>query len=285
MSYNKIIIERKIKEFLEEDCNYKDVSASCLPESAIVSAKIIAKSEGVVSGLYELKVLYNILKISTKFFKKDGEEVRAGDVLVELHGNARDILLGERTGLNLLTHMSAISNTTKKYVKIINKSGKKVKIASTRKTIPGIRIFEKKAVEIGGGADTHRFNLDDMILLKDTHLKYFEGNVKALLKSIKEQSSFTKKIEIEIENVGDVLIAAKNGADIIMLDNMSPDMIQDAIDLLKKHNLRDKVIIEVSGGISIENIVDYLIAEPDIISTGELTLFPTEKVDFSLRFD
>jgi len=286
MSYNKIIIERKIKEFLEEDCNYKDVSAGCIPEDFIVSAKIIAKSEGIISGLSEIEILYkDILKISTNSLKRDGDVVQPGDIILKLKGNARDILLGERTGLNLLTHMSAISNTTKKYIKIINDSGKNVKIACTRKTLPGLRIFEKKAVELGGGADTHRFNLDDMILLKDTHLNYYDGNVEALLKNVKDIASFTKKIEIEIEKVEDVLKAAESGADIIMLDNMSPDMIEDAINLLKKHDLRDKIIVEVSGGITTENIVDYLIAEPDIISTGDLTQFPSEKVDFSLRFD
>ncbi|MFX1462947.1 MAG: carboxylating.nicotinate-nucleotide diphosphorylase, partial [Promethearchaeota archaeon] len=133
--------------------------------------------------------------------------------------------------------------------------------------------------------DVHRFSLDDMILLKDTHLRYYKGDIANLLNDTKNKSSFTKKIEIEIENVEDILIAAKNGADIVMLDNMSPDQVEDAINLLKKNNLRDKVIVEVSGGITQENIVDYLLSEPDIISSSLLTQFPSERVDFSLRFD
>jgi len=284
MSYNKIVIEQKIREFLQEDCMFIDVSSKIIPENAKSSAKIFTKSVGYVSGLEELKILYNILNVSTIFKKKDGEEVNNGDVIVELRGNARDILLGERTGLNLITHMSAITTTARKFVKLIKDSGKNVKIACTRKTTPGIRIFEKKAAELGQ-ADVHRFSLDDMVLLKDTHLRYYNGDIEKLLIDTKNRNSFSKKIEIEIEKVEDVLIAAKNGADIVMLDNMGPDRVEDAINLLKKNNLRDRVIVEVSGGISQENIVDYLLSEPDVISSGLITQFPSEQVDFSLRFD
>ena len=152
--------------------------------------------------------------------------------------------------------------------------------------MPNLRIFVKKAVEIGGG-DTHRYSLDDMILLKDTHLRYHNGDIKKLLTEVKNKASFSKKIEIEVEKVKDVLIAAQNGVDIIMLDNMSPDQVKDAIKLLKENNLRDKVIIEVSGGITVENIADYLMTAniPDIISSSELTQFPSVRVDLSLRFD
>jgi nicotinate-nucleotide pyrophosphorylase (carboxylating) len=185
---------------------------------------------------------------------------------------------------NLVTHMSSITTTTKKFLNIIRDSGKKVKIACTRKTLPGLRIFEKRAVELGGG-DPHRFSLDDMVLLKDTHLRFYQGDIAKLLNKMKNEVSFTKKIEIEIEKPEDALIAAKNGADIIMLDNMNPDEVEDTINILKQNNLREMVIIEVSGGINEENLIDYLISEPDVISVGQLTQFPTEKVDISLRFD
>jgi len=284
MSYNKFIFERKLREFLEEDCAFQDVTSNFIPEDAHKSAKIIAKSKGFISGLAELKILYNILKVETVFKKKDGEEVNKGEIVVELKGNARNILLGERVGLNLITLMSAITSTTRKYVNIIKDSGKNVKIACTRKTLPGLRIFEKKAVLMGGG-DTHRFSLDDMILLKDTHLKYYTGDVADLLKDVKKKASFSKKIEIEIEKAEDAVVAAQNGADIIMLDNMSPNDVEDAINSLKKNNLRDSIIVEVSGSINSDNIVDYLVSEPDVISTSELTLFPSEQVDLSLRFD
>jgi len=284
MSFNRLVIERKIREFIEEDCTFIDVSSNIIPDNSTVSAKIIAKSKGFISGLEELAILFEILKVDINFKKKDGENIEKGDIILELKGNAKDILIGERVGLNLATHMSAITTTTREYVNLVKVTGKNVKIAATRKTIPGLRIFEKKAVLMGGG-ETHRFSLDDMILLKDTHLKYYNGDVKKLLEEVKAKASFSKKIEIEIENVDDVLIAAKNGADIIMLDNMSPDQVEDAITILKNHKLRDNVIIEISGGINKETIVDYIIADPDIISIGNLTQFPSTQVDLSLRFD
>ena len=284
MNYNKIIIEQKLREFIQEDCIFNDVSSKIIPENAKTTAKIIVKSRGYVSGLDVLKILYRILNLSVTFLKKDGDLVNNQDIILELEGNTRDILLGERTGLNLLSHMSAITTTARKFVKIIKDSGKNVKIACTRKTIPGLRIFEKMAAEIGH-ADTHRFSLDDMILLKDTHLRYYKGNIEQLLKDMKKKASFTKKIEIEVENVEDALIAAENGADIIMLDNFSPEGVEDAINSLKKQNLRYKVLIEISGGITPDNVLDYLLSEPDIISSGLITQFPSENVDFSLRFD
>ena len=284
MNYNKIIIEQKLREFIQEDCIFNDVSSKIIPENAKTTAKIIAKSRGYVSGLDVLKILYRILNLSVTFLKKDGDLVNNQDIILELEGNTRDILLGERTGLNLLSHMSAITTTARKFVKIIKDSGKNVKIACTRKTIPGLRIFEKMAAEIGH-ADTHRFSLDDMILLKDTHLRYYKGNIEQLLKDMKKKASFTKKIEIEVENVEDALIAAENGADIIMLDNFSPEGVEDAINSLKKQNLRYKVLIEISGGITPDNVLDYLLSEPDIIISGLITQFPSENVDFSLRFD
>lgn len=284
MSYNRFIVERKLREYLEEDCHFIDVSSRFIPENVQISAKIVAKSNGYVSGLEELEILFNILKIEANFKKTDGDMFKKGDIIVELKGSARNILLGERLGLNLVTHMSAITTMTKKFVKIIKDSGKKVRIACTRKTTPGFRIFEKKAVELGGG-DVHRFSLDDMILLKDTHLKHYNGDVARLLNDVKKTASFSKKIEIEIEKPEDVITAARNGADIIMFDNMSPDAVKNCVNLLKKNNLREKVTIEVSGGITQENIANYLMAEPDIISTSELTQFPSEKIDISLRFD
>lgn len=285
MKFNPIIIERKIKQFIEEDCNFVDVSSlTSIEDHSESHARIIAKSSGYISGLEEIAILFNLLRVSVDFLKSDGEKVVVGDIIATLKGPTQSILLGERTALNLLTHMSAITTTTRSFVDLIKKSGKKVKIACTRKTLPGLRIFEKKAVYLGGG-ETHRFSLDDMILLKDTHLRYFKGDVSALLKQVKEKASFTKKIEIEVEKVPDVIKAAKSQADIIMLDNMSPDEVQDAISLLKKNNLRDTVIIEVSGNISFDNILNYVVLEPDIISSSEITQFPAKKLDLSLKFD
>ncbi|MFO8017215.1 MAG: carboxylating nicotinate-nucleotide diphosphorylase [Promethearchaeia archaeon] len=282
-NYNIILIKEKLREYLKEDCQFKDVSSAFIPEEERVKAKIIAKSKGYISGLTFFNVLCDMCNVESDLQNRDGDFIEKGDHIVDLTGNAHDILLIERVGLNLLTHMSAISSTTRKYVNLTQKLKKKTKIAGTRKTLPGLRIFEKAAIEIGGG-DPHRFSLDDMILLKDTHLRYYNGDVEVLLRAVKEKASFTKKIEIEIEKVENLLTAAKIGADIIMLDNMDPEEVKNAINLLNEHGLRNKVLIEVSGGINFENLASYLEAEPDVISSSRLTQFPSEEVDLSLHF-
>jgi nicotinate-nucleotide pyrophosphorylase (carboxylating) len=283
MSYNRILIERKIREFLEEDSSYTDVSSATIPYDAISSAKIISKSNGYISGLEELKILYHLLDIKITLKKEDGDPIKEGDTIAELNGKTHNILLGERVGLNLIGHMSAITSTTREYVSIVKQSNKSVKIACTRKTTPGLSVFEKKATLLGGG-DPHRFSLDDMILLKDTHLKFYNGNVIKLISEVKSVASFSKKIEIEVERIEDALIAARSGADIIMLDNFSPNKVKEAISLLKKNNLRDKVLIEVSGNITHENILSYAASDPDIISTSEITQRPSKYIDLTLRF-
>ncbi len=283
MNFNNIIIDRKLREYLEEDCNFEDISSAVIPENSTTNAKVISKSEGYISGLEELGRLCRILGIDIKNIKKDGDHVISGEIIAELNGNTRNILQGERIALNLMTHMSAITTTTRMYQDAISEVSKKTRIACTRKTLPGLRIFEKKAVSIGGG-DMHRFSLDDMILLKDTHLKFYDGDVKRLLVDAKNYASFSKKIEIEIEKVEDVLLAARY-ADIVMLDNMNINRVEKAFNLLHQENLRNKVLIEISGDINLGNIRRYAKFEPDIISTSQLTLFPNYRLDLSLKFD
>ncbi|MBN1216499.1 MAG: carboxylating nicotinate-nucleotide diphosphorylase [Candidatus Lokiarchaeota archaeon] len=286
MNLNKIRVEELFKAFLKEDCYFNDVSSEIIPEDSVTSANIISKSNGYIAGLEEIKILFGLLDIQVFLSKKDGEAIKSGDNILKLKGNTRNILLCERIALNLLINMSSITTTTKEFINIIRNSGKKIILSCTRKTLPGLRIFQKKAVYLGGG-DTHRFSLDDMVLLKDTHLRYYMGNIENLLKKIRNKVSYSKKIEIEIEKVEDILVAAKNGADIIMCDNMSPENVKKAIYLLNQSNLRKNknILVEVSGGITLDNISDYLDSEPDIISIGDLTSFPAMKVDLSLRFE
>jgi nicotinate-nucleotide pyrophosphorylase (carboxylating) len=276
MNLNKLIIEKKLKQFLEEDCHFKDVSSEFIPADSKVKAKIIAKSSGYISGLEVVSTLFKMLKVKVNLLKEEGEQFNEGDILVRLEGSTRKILLGERISLNLLTLMSSITTTTREFVKLSEKYDGKTRIACTRKTTPGLRLFEKRAVELGG-----------MILLKDTHLRYYKGNIEKLLTIVKEKASFSKKIEIEIENVDDIVIAAQKGADIIMCDNMTPQQVEESIQRLKNAHLQENLnpLIEVSGGITLDNIEEYLKVGPDIISTSELTLYPTNKVDLSLRFE
>jgi len=184
-------------------------------------------------------------------------------------GNARTLLSIERTLLNLLSRMSGIATKTHHLIEKTRKAGYKTRIACTRKVAPGLLYFDKKAVMIGGG-DTHRLHLDDMILIKDNHLAIIGGVSKAVEKA-REIASFSKKIEIEVSSADQALEAAKARADIIMLDNFSPQKIREAMALLKKKGLRNKVLVEASGGINEQNILEYAATGVDIASLGEIT--------------
>ncbi len=281
--FNRIAVKKKIQEFLEEDCYFQDITSEIIPENKNIKAQIIAKNLGYISGLKEIELLFELLNVKITVFKKDGNKVVENDLIYKLSGNARNILYGERTSLNILTRMSAITSSSRDLIKIVEKLKKNTIIACTRKTTPGFRVFEKRAA-ILGGADTHRWNLDDMVLIKDTHLNYYSGDVKKILKKSRNLTSFTKKIEIEVENIADALIAVKNGADIIMLDNMKPKQIDETIMALEAEGLRKNILLEASGEINIENIKEYIKTGVNIISLGSLTQFPHKRVDFSLEF-
>jgi nicotinate-nucleotide pyrophosphorylase (carboxylating) len=168
-----------------------------------------------------------------------------------------------------MSRMSGIATVTRRLVDVVNKAGYKTKIACTRKTAPGMLYFDKKAVFIGGG-DPHRLHLDDMILIKDNHI-FITGGVKKAVEIAREKAPFSKKIEVEVTDVKDVLTAAEAGADIIMFDNFSPEKIKEAVGSLKKAGLKGKVLIEASGGITSENVLDFASAGVDIVSLGEIT--------------
>src|SRR5207245_8136543 len=194
----------------------------------------------------------------------------AGAMSVSARGPAGALLGVERTLLNLLTHMSGVATATADLVSIANRESRgKVRIACTRKTLPGLRYFEKRAVELGGG-DTHRLRLDDMVLIKYKHL-VIAGSIEKAVKLSRSAISFTKKIEVEVTRPNQALEAAKAGAEIVLLDNMQPDKILETIKLLKTKQLLDRVILEASGGIAKENIANYLKTGIDIISVGNIT--------------
>jgi nicotinate-nucleotide pyrophosphorylase (carboxylating) len=184
-------------------------------------------------------------------------------------GDARTLLSFERTMLNLLSRMSGIATATRRLSKKLEKAHLNTRIAATRKTAPGLLYFDKKAASLGGG-DPHRFHLDDMILIKDNHLALSE-NIETAIKQTKQKASFTKKIEVEVTSIADALKAAKAGADIIMLDNFSPQRIKETIESLKKLGLLEKILTEASGGITEKNLVEYAQTQVNIISLGELT--------------
>ena len=275
------LLSKKIMELLVEDLGQGDITTGLLvPVLISAEAEVIAKEPGVIAGIEETKTLLKSFGIEVECLVKDGDRIETGKILMKISGDARTILSVERTVLNILSHMSGIATTTRSLIEKISEAGLKTKIACTRKVSPGLLYFDKKAVSVGGG-DTHRFNLDDMIIVKDNHISV-SGGIEKAMQRIREKVSFTKKIEVEVSSVADALIAAKYGADIVMLDNFSPKQVEDAVKLLKQANCNRNVLIEVSGGITTENILKFASKNVDIVSLGEITQ-KTKGLDISLE--
>jgi len=275
------ILEEKLREMLAEDVGQGDITTALIvPEGSTAEAEVIAKEAGVAAGVEEAKILLESLGLRVEALTTDGEKIKTKQVLMKIFGETRIILSVERTLLNILSRMSGIATTTRKLTEKLQKAGLKTKVACTRKAAPGLLYFDKKAVFIGGG-DTHRLHLDDMILIKDNHIAVVESIQKAI-KMAKENVSFSKKIEVEVSKVNDVLVAAKAGVDIIMMDNLSPKQIEKAIKLLKKTGFLGKILLEASGGITAENILAFASTGVDIVSLGEITDSP-KTLDISLE--
>jgi nicotinate-nucleotide pyrophosphorylase (carboxylating) len=276
----RVLLHEKLLEFLKEDVGNGDITTeSIVPFGMRVKAHILTKASCTVAGLTEIQILCEILDLAIVPLVRDGDEVSSGTVIAEIVGEGSAILTAERTMLNLLTRMSGIATSTRQLLKMIKACGPVI-IAATRKTAPGLRYFDKRSVAIGGG-DTHRFRLDDAVLIKDNHIA-IAGGLGNAIKNARQATSFIKKIEVEVRKPEEVLEAAKLGVEIIMMDNMTPKGVEDSIRLLKENNLRDKVLLEVSGNIKQENVSDYAKLRPDIISLGTLT-HSVKIVDMSLE--
>ncbi len=273
MNFPRFLIEERLKEFLKEDAAFGDATPA--PNVDVV-AEIVCKSRGVLAGVEVVEILFEILGVEVVKALRDGQEIECGDVVIVLKGKASDVLLGERTALNIFARMSGIATVTRRMVESVKDLN--VRIAATRKTTPGFRIFEKMAVAIGGG-DTHRYCLGDAVLVKDNHIA-----VMGLEESIKaaRNISFMKKVEVEVSSVEDAVKAVKCGADVIMFDNMTPEDVEKAVKMLEEMGLRDKVTLEVSGGITPENVCRFASTGVDVISSGYIT-HSAKPLDFSLR--
>jgi len=264
------VLEEKLTQLLVDDVGQGDVTTAALVSSDLtVEAEVLSNEAGVAAGIEETTVLAESLGLSVKVQVSDGEETKKGQVMLKIFGDARTILSAERTMLNLLSRMSGIATATRKLVEKVRKARLDTRIAATRKTAPGLLYFDKKAVFVGGG-DPHRLHLDDMVLIKDNHLAVSE-NIETAVQLAKQNASFTRKIEVEVTKVADALKAAKAGADVIMLDNFSPKLIRETIGLLKEAGFHEKILLEASGGITQENILEYAQTQVNIISLGELT--------------
>ncbi len=274
------ILEKKLKEMLAEDVGQGDVtSTAVVPENLTVDSVVIAKEEGIIAGIEEAVILARSLGLNAEPEAADGDVVKKGNLILKISGNARAILSAERTILNLLSRMSGIATKTRCLSEKLQKANLNVKVAATRKTAPGLLYFDKKAVLIGGG-DPHRLRLDDMILIKDNHIA-IAGSVEKAVKKVKT-ASFSKKIEVEVSSISDALKAVEAGVDIVMLDNFSPQKVKEAVKSLKKAGLFGKVLLEVSGGITEQNLLEYASAQVDLISMGSLT-HSVKALDISLE--
>jgi nicotinate-nucleotide pyrophosphorylase (carboxylating) len=254
-----------IEDFLREDIGQGDITSEALIGDRRGSARIVARQQCVIAGLQEAAEAFTLLGLRATALVRDGDKVSPGTAVLEVDGRLASILTGERVALNLLMRMSGIATITSEVLTACRRANPGIIIAATRKTTPGFRRYEKRAVVLGGG-DPHRFGLDDGILIKDNHLAVV-GGITAAVKAGKKVS-FTRKVEVEVTTLGGAQEAARAGADIILLDNMTPADARTCAEAIKA--IDGRIIVEASGGITPESAPDYA-AAVDVISLGWLT--------------
>lgn len=275
---NELFIKEKIKQFLLEDIQHEDLTSDAIfPSTQTGTASLYAKNNGILAGVDLIKTVYNILddEIDVQLFKTDGDELKKGERIATISGKIRSILSGERVILNLLQRMSGIATITNKAVKTLDNPN--IKITDTRKTTPGLRLFEKYAVRCGGGYN-HRFGLYDAVMIKDNHIA-FCGSIAKAVAMIRKKVGPTVKIEVETETISEVKEAVAQQVDIIMFDNRTPDEIIE----MQKY-VPDHILTEASGGITLENLHLYRHTNVDFISLGFLT-HSVQALDMSLTIE
>lgn len=262
---NTLKAKKMIEQFLLEDIGEGDLSSiHIFPMHERTTGKVLAKADGVIAGTELIEITYKLLHedITVTLHVKDGESVQAGQLLAEVEGPVQVLLSGERVMLNLLQRMSGIATLTSKAVETLN--DERIKLVDTRKTMPGLRLFDKYAVTCGGGAN-HRFGLYDAVMLKDNHIAY-AGSIKNAVDSLRNKLGHMVKIEVETENKDQVLEAIEAGADVIMFDNRTPDEIKEFVKLVP-----ETIVTEASGGITLDNLASFQNCGVNVISLGCLT--------------
>ncbi|HSD58731.1 MAG TPA: carboxylating nicotinate-nucleotide diphosphorylase [Methanotrichaceae archaeon] len=270
----------ELERFVFEDVGEWDDSSTLVPEVE-ACASVVAREDCVISGLQEAEEILTYFCLEADWLYDEGEFVPAGSVVLSIRGSARKILQAERLVLNFLARMSGISTLTRECVLKAARIAPGVRVAGTRKTTPGFRAYEKRAVFLGGG-DPHRFNLSGAVLIKDNHIRLI-GLEKCIARA-KAQASFTKKIEVEVEGLDQMQLAADLGADIIMFDNMDPSEIERGVEILRQKGQRSRLVLEASGGITPGNIEAYASTGIDVISMGWLTR-NARWIDLSLEME
>lgn len=278
MILNQIYIDELIKRALLEDINYIDTTTDYLiPEEQQGSADFLAKSNGVLCGMEVALRVFQLLQpdVKCEVYKNDGDSLKKGEIFAKIHGKTRTILKGERTALNLIQHMSGIATATNEAVKIVE--GTNASIADTRKTLPGLRPIQKYAVTVGGGRN-HRYNLSDAAMLKDNHIDA-GGGIENAVKTLKKRLGHMTKVELEVRNLDELHQALNAGVDVIMLDNMSCEMMKKAVEITA-----GRALLEASGGITNETLRAVAETGVDIISIGALT-HSVKAFDISLKIE
>ena len=274
---NSIYVDNIIKTALLEDINYLDCATDYLiDDDQENTARFLAKSDGVLCGINIALRVFEILQpqgFTAEVYKNDGDVLQKGDIIAEIHGKTKAILKGERTALNLIQHMSGVATATAKAVELVK--GTNASIADTRKTLPGLRPLQKYAVTVGGGKN-HRYNLSDAAMLKDNHVDA-GGGIAAAVAKLKARLGHMTKIELEVRNLDELGQALEAGVDVIMLDNMSTEMMRDAVAITN-----GRALLEASGGITDDRIREIAETGVDIISMGALTHSVTA-FDISLK--
>lgn len=258
-------IDPIILNALEEDITDVDISTKVLGAGeTLATVELLAKQDGVLSGMIVFERVFKLLndQVTIDWQIRDGQTFESGEILAKVQGDVETLLTAERVALNFLQRMSGIATATKRMADLLE--GSNIKLMDTRKTTPGLRILEKYSVRVGGG-NNHRYNLSDMIMLKDNHINA-AGGVQEAIKLTKERSPYIKKIEVETENLQMVKDAVVAGADIIMLDNMSVAEMKEAIEYID-----GRAIVEASGNLTAENIERFKTLDIDYVSSGAIT--------------
>ena len=274
-------IVETLKKFLEEDVRSGDLTTNVtIPAENTALATIYAREKVILAGIKEVEVISYLTGLTFEVLAFEGNWVNPQDPVMRLRGSARTLLTVERLCLNIIQRMSGIATKTYRMVDAAREENPKIKVACTRKTTPGFRFFEKRAVVIGGG-DPHRYALDDMILIKNNHITAV-GGVHEAVSAARDAVSFSKKISCEARTLQEAQEAIGAGADIVLLDNFSPKDVGGVVEVLKSKGLRGNVILEVSGGIDENNVREYAKNEIDVISSGSLT-HSYDSADFNMR--
>ena len=273
-----VITQRQVETWLAEDLGHHDVTNQV---PGTTTGRLVATEAGVVSGLDAARAVFDYLDVAIEETRADGERVATDDVVLAVAGPASDVLRGERVAVNLAGHAAGVATRTRRAVDAASEVSDSVRIAGTRKTTPGLRGVEKRAIAAGGG-DTHRLDSSHMVMVKDNHVA--EMGLRSAVAHLRKKASFATKIEVEVEDADRGPDAVAAGADVVLLDNLDPEATARGVDLVREaaSTVDRRVLVEASGGITVETVPDYATTGVDVISMGSLT-HSAPSLDFSFR--